>query len=296
MLIRTPSPGRKRASSCVSSPPQQDNLCTPDQSTLNMTTPPGRPLGVEMALARRAEINAAVRQGSEEKLLLMSHTVYFIHEIVECRQLDALKLWLSKGRKEVDRHRCGLRPLHLAIQACFGLGTSASQCADVGYQMAALLLQHGAQPNVCSGDEADSSPLFMATKRGTSELAAILIDHGADPNAHNDSGHTALHMAAQLPPFHLHNQVPDVVHVLLKKGACPLQRDAVGATPLFYAWEPDLRAIFMRAERWQSLSAIPALNKWTASKDAHCGGTGSHVLCTAPWLLPEVFEAIAAFL
>jgi len=260
-----------------------------------MTTPPADPLGKKMALVRVAEMNVAVEQGSVTTLLVSARTDYVIHETVEARQLDALKLLLSNGAGDIDRQRYGRRPLHLAVQACFGM--SASSGPDVGYQMVELLLQHGAQPNACSGDDdAEGTTLSIATKRGTARVVAMLLDYGADPNARNASGHTALHMAAQLPPFSFSIHVTEVIHVLLRRGACPLQQDILGATPLLYAWEPDLHRLFARAERWRSLSAIPALNRWTASKDARGGGTAGNVLCTAPWLLPEVFHTVVAFL
>jgi hypothetical protein len=56
----------------------------------------------------------------------------------------------------------------------------------------ALLLGHGANPNVIAENE---TPLMSAVKRRNHAAAKILLENGADPDFQDDRGRTALHLA-----------------------------------------------------------------------------------------------------
>jgi hypothetical protein len=60
-------------------------------------------------------------------------------------------------------------------------------------------------------------------------VAALLLEHGADPNARNDDGWTPLHFACWLDA-----RDKTMVEVLLRHGADVNARDNAGRTPLDY--------------------------------------------------------------
>jgi len=51
-------------------------------------------------------------------------------------------------------------------------------------------------PYVDSQDSNGDTPLILAVKNGYVEVAEVLLQHGADPNIQNDLGNTALIIAA----------------------------------------------------------------------------------------------------
>lgn len=93
----------------------------------------------------------------------------------------------------------GWTPLHLA--AFFGR-------ADV----AAALLERGADVNVLSTNQMRNTPLHAAVAGRKYELVKLLLNENADVNATQTGGWTALHGASQ-------NGDRDIVEVLLAKGA-----------------------------------------------------------------------------
>jgi len=72
------------------------------------------------------------------------------------------------------------------------------------------------------------SPLFHAATKGLKDIAELLISRKADPKAQNDSGVTALHVAAQ-------RGHTATVKLLLDKGADATAVDTRGNTALHYA-------------------------------------------------------------
>lgn len=62
------------------------------------------------------------------------------------------------------------------------------------------------------------------------ELAALVLEHGADPNARNDFGWTPLHFACAID-----GRDKTMVKLLLHNGADPNVTDSTGQMPLHYA-------------------------------------------------------------
>jgi ankyrin repeat protein len=58
------------------------------------------------------------------------------------------------------------------------------------------LLEHGADPNVTSGDEKET-PLQRCAQHGRREVVALLLDHGADPHMQRADGRTAYALAVR---------------------------------------------------------------------------------------------------
>ncbi|KAH9011723.1 ankyrin repeat-containing domain protein, partial [Lactarius deliciosus] len=89
-----------------------------------------------------------------------------------------------------------------------------------------LLVRHGA--DVTARDDAYSTPLHLASSKGSVETVNLLIEHGADVNAQNGNHSTPLHLAAssQLAPE------GNIVRLLLKHGANVDAKDGEGRTPV----------------------------------------------------------------
>ena len=88
-----------------------------------------------------------------------------------------------------------------------------------------LLIQHGA--DVTARDEAHSTPLHLASSKGSSETVKLLICHGADSNARDGKRMTPLHLAAS-SRLALDG---DIVRLLLGHSADVDAEDDRGRTP-----------------------------------------------------------------
>ena len=93
------------------------------------------------------------------------------------------------------------------------------------------LLDHGADPSLPASLSTDShfeiSPLIYVLSHGWQAKAKLLLDRGAKPDFVGGDGVTALHAAAQ--------DAPDLVPLLLDRGATQLPDTGKRQTPLFYA-------------------------------------------------------------
>ena len=136
----------------------------------------------------------------------------------EAGRRDALEKMLESGfdlEREINKE--GWRPLMFAA-------------AEGRLQTVRLLLELGA--NVNATNDLGRTALMFASIYGYEEIAAVLLDVGADPNIvpTDDSGWPALIAAAE--GGHL-----SVVQRLLEAGADPFMRDKTGATALHHATE-----------------------------------------------------------
>jgi len=80
--------------------------------------------------------------------------------------------------------------------------------AQEGYpEIAAALLQAGADPNLSARDDKGWTPLLHASAAGHGDIVQLLLQRGADPNARTSDGLSA----ATLATAHGH---PEIVHML----------------------------------------------------------------------------------
>jgi ankyrin repeat protein len=85
---------------------------------------------------------------------------------------------------------------------------------EIGEKLAALLLEHGADPE--AKGFSGVTPLMMASSRGKRSFVELLIRYKADVNAKGPEGYSALHSAAQ------HSEKPEalkIAELLLASGA-----------------------------------------------------------------------------
>lgn len=84
--------------------------------------------------------------------------------------VDAARLLIERGANVSSASRNDLKvaPLHSAV---------AEKDAETRYELAALLLEHGADPNARQQD--DFTPLMAADHQGDERLRALLVEHGA---------------------------------------------------------------------------------------------------------------------
>lgn len=123
----------------------------------------------------------------------------------------------------------GYTPLHYA--AYFG-----------HTELAAYLLEIGADPLSPSLDPLRNTPLHAAASSGHAGVAIALLDAGADPNARQAGDWTPLHSAADRG--HL-----SIVELLLSAKADPAARSVSGSTPHAIARERGHAAVAIRLEQ-----------------------------------------------
>lgn len=151
-------------------------------------------------------------------------------------RLEIAELLLRGGAAVDLAEREGLTALGVAVQK----GAT---------KMAALLLDHGADPNRKIADQWEldrfkaRSILMVAASKGFDEIARMLIKKGADVNAKDERGNTALILAAKS------DQV-EVAQRLLNAKANPNAEGAFGVTSLAIAagdGNLELAKILLRA-------------------------------------------------
>jgi ankyrin repeat protein len=118
---------------------------------------------------------------------------------------------LAEGWEIEDKSGDGYTPLHLA--AYFGR-----------LEVARLLLERGADPNVVASNDSRVTPLHSAVSARRRDVAGLLLAHGASANAVQKGGWTPLHSAA-------HNGDEAIVDLLLLRGADPSRPADDGRTP-----------------------------------------------------------------
>jgi len=84
--------------------------------------------------------------------------------------VEAVRLLVERGAEvnSASRNDFKVMPLHSAV---------AEKDADTRYELAAFLLEHGADPNARQQD--DFTPLMAADQQGDGRLRALLVEHGA---------------------------------------------------------------------------------------------------------------------
>lgn len=79
-----------------------------------------------------------------------------------------------------------VRPIHSAV---------ANRNEQIGYTMAKLLIDHGAEVNVAQ--HGGWTPLHQAAAHGQNEIVRLLLEHGANPQAVSEDGKSPADMARQ---------------------------------------------------------------------------------------------------
>ena len=84
--------------------------------------------------------------------------------------VEGARLLVESGAdvNSASRNNFKVAPLHSAV---------AEKDADTRYELASLLLEHGADPNARQQD--DFTPLMAADQQGDARLRELLVEHGA---------------------------------------------------------------------------------------------------------------------
>jgi len=299
MLKRIPaSPVTPRCKPCTGYPVSQlcqvkakARACSPEAKRKDVFTPPPGPRANRREL--ESDIKDALAAESQPLLclaLVRSHWQcsedHSLHEAVSRKNLAAVVLLLRHGATVNSRCR-SLRPLHLALECC-------RQEGDVGYAMADLLLQSGADPNMLPGDLSTADPpLHFACRQHNVAAVRMLLKGGASPDCRSSTGQTALHVLCNKDPQPAFPRLlqkakrRSVLQELLQARASPILKDDAGRTPAELArGEEDLHRIIVHAERGWYCCALSASCNHSPGPFGPC----------VPWSLREVFDEIVGFL
>jgi ankyrin repeat protein len=129
--------------------------------------------------------------------------------------------------------------LYLAtLEACALSSAGISPSLDLSCTEAMqVLVDGGADVNKRGGravDGEDESALELACRRGCAPAVKVLLEGRADPNTANSKAVAPLHLAA-------YSGSVMCVRLLLATGANVNATDRNGATPLFFATDPEVR-------------------------------------------------------
>lgn len=162
-----------------------------------------------------SEALQALYQGDEARAreLLRPDPELSVDEAAAFGRLERLGRLLAEDPAQATAYSGdGFTALHLAV---FGGQEAAAR----------LLLEHGADPNVVSTNEAVKvPPLGTAAFVRSVPLARLLLDAGADVNGRGEGGFTALHAARQ-------NGDQALAALLLERGADASLTTDDGRTP-----------------------------------------------------------------
>ncbi|MCH8149432.1 MAG: ankyrin repeat domain-containing protein [Planctomycetes bacterium] len=174
---------------------------------------------------------AATRSGDVEKIkTLVTTSPTLVNEknrygdtplfaAVENMKLEAAKTLLGAGASIQGTFRRDWQMLH----AVAFFGEPGEITPKRRKAMAALLIEHGADPSAANED--GTTPLHMAVMKARMELLVLFVISKANINAKDARESTPLHYAARFGH-------PEVIVWLVKHGAKPNLPDRLGNTPL----------------------------------------------------------------
>ena len=118
--------------------------------------------------------------------------------------LEAVQVLLEHDADINSQGRDGETPLYWILSRC----SSTAKFVD----MMRLLLEHGADPNICENNH--TSPLHRASSYGLLEAARLLLRHGAKVDAKDGGGKTPLQVVAS-------ERSDEMTKLLVEHGALP---------------------------------------------------------------------------
>lgn len=141
---------------------------------------------------------------------------YNLNQAIVGKDTEKLKKLLREGA-DVNYQYNGRNALHTA-------------CNEDSPEMAAMIIEAGAQLNAISEDGQGRTPLQFVTgdvMRDQPELVQLLLKNGADPNLSLNPDQRPLFVA-------IRNNHPESVKVLLENGARTDLKNSMDQTPLIY--------------------------------------------------------------
>jgi len=143
-----------------------------------------------------------------------------LHLAAELGLIEIISILLDRGAEIDATDQLGGTALFRAVAA--GRGQAAER-----------LVARGADVGIADGTTG-MLPLHKAAETGQIAVVLLLLDADVDINARDSLGMTALHYAAT--PVSLSNAGgPELIHVLVERGANLEARNGSGQTPLDYA-------------------------------------------------------------
>lgn len=244
-------------------------MSTPTSKIITVSTPL-RPCSRLRHKEILDDVNQAVEEQSVPLLraaLQRRHACpgeHALHEAVRQAHLGAMRLLLQgladPNARCLSSERGCQFPLQLAVT-----GTGFARESE-RLQAVEMLLCAGAALNVRRTKDEENTPLHDAVRRGDFEIASMLLRHGADPNAPNGFNETPLHLVMhQERGFIPVASLRAAAEALLVAGASPLCTNGSGLLPVEAAADPELRLLLSRWTGWWRCRTLA----WVHSRGSH---------------------------
>jgi len=171
-------------------------------------------------------------------------------------KLDATPLYYAAlcGFRDLAEHLIGKYPQQVNARGGYYVTPLVAALADEHFEVAELLLLHGAGQSVNARGNHKRTPLHSAAYHGQVRVVRLLLNHSANVNYHNASGWTALHYLGATCDDRKGPNVPRklaiIARLLLKNGADVDARNHIGKTPLHvaaYGGEVEVARVLLEA-------------------------------------------------
>lgn len=224
-------------SACLVAPVALAMRSTPEVSELSEAPPPPIKRASDyrkLAPASWPDLHAAAAYGNADEVLSILRQGVDVN-LRDSGNWTALHYAAALSRHEnmrvlLDAHAdpnalgpMNRPPLHSALR--LGPPINQGSLTPVNLATLELLFSRGANPNIAA--ETGFTTLHQAVSRRDVAIVRLVLDHGGDPKALNADGRDPLQLAAGLSPPN-----PDIVELLVSRGANPLAVDARGWTNL----------------------------------------------------------------